>query len=125
MVTGDRVFWVHSERASPQVVRHTIVGGRLLTVGNSGTAAVVVGGMSIWFVEASKLVASKADAEYCLRVIEVPVVPEPELCCIVPEHPVPGAGGWTRSPSQCEHDRKMSTEIGWECRDCGFVEVFS
>ena len=133
MTTGDRVFWVHSEQGSPQVVRHTICQGRLIAVGNSGTAAVLVGssGYSIWFVEASKLVLSRADAEYVLKAIQVPPT-EPELCCIAPAHPVPvepvaemQAGAWCRPISGCEHDRKKTVEGGWECLDCGLVEVFS
>jgi hypothetical protein len=125
------VFWVHSERASPQVLRHTICQGRLICVGNSGTAAVVLDADTVWFVEASKLVASLADAQYCLRVLEVPApVPvEPELCCIMPEPtqavPEMQAGAWCRPISGCEHDRKKTTSEGWECRDCGLVEVYS
>lgn len=136
MTTGDRVWWVHVERASPQVVRHTIVAGRILAVGNSGTAAVVVGGgLSTWFVEASKLVMSLADAQYALRCLQdVPYEPrrseagpvaEVELCCVVPENPVPVAGTWTRSPSQCDHLHMRSTATGMECPDCGHSEVFS
>lgn len=113
------------------MLRHTICQGRLIAVGNSGTAAVLLGDQpgSIWFVEASKLVASLADAQYCLRVLEVPapVAVEPELCCIAPEHAVPemAAGAWCRPISGCEHDRKKTTSDGWECRDCGLVEVYS
>lgn len=126
MNTGDRVYWVHVEQASPDVVRYTICEGRLISGGRGGVSAVWVAGSSMWFVDSAKLVASRADAEYCLRLMQTPTPqPEPELCCIVVENPVPTRGGWTRSISQCEHDRKMTTVEGWECRDCGYMEVFS